>query len=200
MDDSPTQRDSWDGTPRLTTTRPLKPRGVGPIKVKRPQHRDKTDSATTANTPSEGIDDSPTQRGSWDGAPGPSTTRSLKPRGVDAVKVKRHSTNKTRERHFYHNIPSEGMDDSPTQRGSWDGTPKPTTRGRLNHEELTLSRSRVTHSRDKLGKPCPAELDGALSLRRHFTRDIAEAPWSICSVFDDPDDCYWAWSHRAVFE
>ena len=127
MDDSPTQRDSWDGTPRLTTTRPLKPRGVGPIKVKRPQHRDKPDSATTANTPSEGIDDSPTQRGSWDGAPGPSTTRSLKPRGVDAVKVKRHSTNRTRERHFYNNIPSEGMDDSPTQRGSWDGTPKPTT-------------------------------------------------------------------------
>ena len=28
-----------------------------------------------------------------------------------------------------------------------------------------------------------------------FTKDIAEAPWSICTVFNDPDDCYWAWSH-----
>ena len=21
------------------------------------------------------------------------------------------------------------------------------------------------------------------------------APWSVCKVFDDPDDCYWAWTH-----
>lgn len=26
-----------------------------------------------------------------------------------------------------------------------------------------------------------------------FARDIESAPWSVCSVFDNPDDCYWAW-------
>ena len=24
---------------------------------------------------------------------------------------------------------------------------------------------------------------------------FCDAPWSVCSVFNDPDDCYWAWSH-----
>ena len=24
-----------------------------------------------------------------------------------------------------------------------------------------------------------------------FMEDIENAPWSVCSVFDDPDDCYW---------
>ena len=28
-----------------------------------------------------------------------------------------------------------------------------------------------------------------------FHKDIAEVPWFVCSVFDDPDDCYWAWMH-----
>ena len=28
-----------------------------------------------------------------------------------------------------------------------------------------------------------------------FSTDIAEAPWSVCEVFDDLDDCYWAWTH-----
>ena len=28
-----------------------------------------------------------------------------------------------------------------------------------------------------------------------FVKDIKNAPWSVCSVFNDPDDCYWAWSH-----
>ena len=22
---------------------------------------------------------------------------------------------------------------------------------------------------------------------------MENAPWSVCSVFDDPDDSYWAW-------
>ena len=29
----------------------------------------------------------------------------------------------------------------------------------------------------------------------NFRKDIEEAPWSVCSIFDDPDDVYWAWSH-----
>ena len=28
-----------------------------------------------------------------------------------------------------------------------------------------------------------------------FSKDIAEAPWSVCKVFVDLDDCYWEWSH-----
>ncbi|KAL9954935.1 hypothetical protein ACROYT_G042525 [Oculina patagonica] len=31
--------------------------------------------------------------------------------------------------------------------------------------------------------------------RCEFIRDLEDAPWSVCSVFDDPDDCYWAWSN-----
>ena len=30
--------------------------------------------------------------------------------------------------------------------------------------------------------------------RFEFIRDVENAPWSVCSVFDDPDDNYWAWS------
>ena len=26
-----------------------------------------------------------------------------------------------------------------------------------------------------------------------YIRDMENAPWSVCSVFDDPDDSYWAW-------
>ena len=26
-----------------------------------------------------------------------------------------------------------------------------------------------------------------------FVRDIESAPWSVCSVFENPDDSYWAW-------
>ena len=26
-----------------------------------------------------------------------------------------------------------------------------------------------------------------------FQHDIVTAPWSVCSAFEDPDDCYWAW-------
>ena len=28
-----------------------------------------------------------------------------------------------------------------------------------------------------------------------FSTDIAETPWSVCEVFDDLDDCHWAWTH-----
>ena len=28
-----------------------------------------------------------------------------------------------------------------------------------------------------------------------FVKYIENGPWSVCSAFDDPDDCYWAWSH-----
>ena len=103
MDDSPTQRGSWDGAPRPTTTRSLKPRGVDPVKVKRhPTQRQTRPRHYYQTHPSEGMDDSPTQRSSWDGAPRPTTTRSLKPRGVDPVKVKRHSTQRqTRQCHYY---------------------------------------------------------------------------------------------------
>ena len=58
------------------------------------------------------MDDRPTKRDSWDGAPKtrlPTTTRPLKPRGVDPVKVKRHSTQRqTRQRHYYQNTRSNG--------------------------------------------------------------------------------------------
>ena len=51
------------------------------------------------NTASEG---SPAQRDSWDGTPRPTTTRSLKPPGVDPVKAKRHSTQtQNTQRHYY---------------------------------------------------------------------------------------------------
>ena len=133
MDDSPTQRDSWKGTKNrlTTTTSSLKPRGVDPVKVKRHSTQRQTRQRHYYhNTPPEGMDDSPTQRDSWKGTKNrlTTTTSSLKPRGVDPVKAKHHSTQRqTRQRHYYQNTPSEGMDDSPTQRGSWDGTPKPTT-------------------------------------------------------------------------
>ena len=61
----------------------------------------KPETATTPKTHEE-MDDSPTQIGSWDGAPRPTTTRSLKQRGGKPVKVKRHSTQRqTRQRHYY---------------------------------------------------------------------------------------------------
>ena len=31
--------------------------------------------------------------------------------------------------------------------------------------------------------------------QRDFARYLEEAPWSVCSAFDDPDDCYWASSN-----
>ena len=31
--------------------------------------------------------------------------------------------------------------------------------------------------------------------QRDFISDLEEAPWSVCSAFDDPDDRYWAWSN-----
>ena len=119
--------DSWDGAPRPTTTRSLKPREVvDPVKIKHhsPQ-RQRRQRHYYQNT-SEGMN-SPTQRGSRDGAPRPTTNRSLKPRGVDPVKIKRHSPQRQRrQRHYYQNTPSEEMD-SPTKRGSWDDAPRPTT-------------------------------------------------------------------------
>ena len=86
-----------------TTTSSLKPRRVDPVKVKRYlTQRQTRQRHYYQNTPSEGMGDSPTQRDSWDGAPRPTTTRSLKPRGVDPVKVKRHSTQRqARQRHYY---------------------------------------------------------------------------------------------------
>jgi hypothetical protein len=29
--------------------------------------------------------------------------------------------------------------------------------------------------------------------KEQFAKDIEEAPWSVFSIFDDPDDCYGAW-------
>ena len=29
----------------------------------------------------------------------------------------------------------------------------------------------------------------------NFRKDNEEVPWSVCSIFDDPGDIYWAWSH-----
>ena len=92
MNDSPTP-------PR--PTRSLKPQGVDPAKVKRHSTQSQTRQRHYyQNTPREGIDDIPTQKDSWDGSLKPTTTRPLKPREVDPVKVKRHSTHrKTRQRH-----------------------------------------------------------------------------------------------------
>ena len=33
---------------------------------------------------------------------------------------------------------------------------------------------------------------------KNFQQDLTTSPWSVCSIFDDPDDCYWAWSK--IFE
>ena len=33
---------------------------------------------------------------------------------------------------------------------------------------------------------------------KNFQQDLTTAPWSVCLIFDDPDDCYWAWSK--IFE
>lgn len=50
----------------------------------------------------------------------------------------------------------------------------------------------------KIKRP-PPKIIHARTFKRfdedEFKRDIEKAPWSVCSVFDDPDDCYWAWSH-----
>ena len=27
-----------------------------------------------------------------------------------------------------------------------------------------------------------------------FRNDLANVPWSVCSIFDDPDYSYWAWN------
>lgn len=29
--------------------------------------------------------------------------------------------------------------------------------------------------------------------QKDFVQDIEQAPWSVCSAFDSPDDSYWAW-------
>lgn len=45
--------------------------------------------------------------------------------------------------------------------------------------------------------PPPAKFVKGRTLKRFnqltFIRDMEIAPWSVCSVFDDPDDSYWAW-------
>ena len=33
-----------------------------------------------------------------------------------------------------------------------------------------------------------------------FRKDVEEALWAVISVFDDPDDSYWAWSHQLFNE
>ena len=52
-------------------------------------------------------------------------------------------------------------------------------------------RTKVKHSPPKVIKACLyKDFNGT-----EFTKGIAGAPWSICSVFDDPDKTCWAWSH-----
>ncbi len=50
----------------------------------------------------------------------------------------------------------------------------------------------------KVKRPLPKIINACTYSKfnsEHFRKDIEEAPWSVCSVFNDTDDVYWAWSH-----
>ena len=50
----------------------------------------------------------------------------------------------------------------------------------------------------KLRRP-PPKIINARSYSKfdlnEFRKDVEKAPWSVCSVFDDMEDVYWAWGH-----
>ena len=66
--------------------------------------------------------------------------------------------------------------------------------------ELGISDHMLVHAsvQTKIKRP-PPKIIKARSYENFdqakFSKDIAEAPWSVCEVFDDLDDCYWAWKH-----
>ena len=66
--------------------------------------------------------------------------------------------------------------------------------------ELGISDHMLVHAsvQTKIKRP-PPKIIKARSYKKidqaKFSKDIAEAPWSVCDVFDDLDDCYWAWKH-----
>ena len=66
--------------------------------------------------------------------------------------------------------------------------------------ELGISDHMFVHAsvQTKIKRP-PPKIIKARSYKNFdqtkFSKDIAEAPWSVCEVFDDLDDCYWAWKH-----
>ena len=63
--------------------------------------------------------------------------------------------------------------------------------------ELGISDHMLVHAcmRTKVRRD-PPKIVKARSFKRFnremFMKDIESAPWSVCSSFDDPDDCYWA--------
>ena len=66
--------------------------------------------------------------------------------------------------------------------------------------ELGISDHMLVYAslRIKVKRP-PCKIVRARSFRRFncatFMQDLENAPWSLCSVFDDPGDCYWAWQN-----
>lgn len=73
-------------------------------------------------------------------------------------------------------------------------------KGTINTTELGISDHKLVLATvwSKIKRP-PPKIVRAHTFKRFdqaaFVKDIENAPWSVCSVFDDPDDCYWAWSH-----
>ena len=73
-------------------------------------------------------------------------------------------------------------------------------KGAIKTTELGISDHKLVLATvwSKIKRP-PPKIVRARTFKRFnqaaFVKDIENAPWSVCSVFDDPDDCYWAWSH-----
>ena len=73
-------------------------------------------------------------------------------------------------------------------------------KGAIKTTELGISDHKLVLATiwSKIKRPPPKTIR-ARTFRRFdqaaFVKDVENAPWSVCSVFYDPDDCYWAWSH-----
>lgn len=72
-------------------------------------------------------------------------------------------------------------------------------KGTIKTTELGISDHKLVPATiwSKIKRP-PPKIVRARTFKRFdqaaFVKDIENASWSFCSVFDDPDD-YWAWSH-----
>lgn len=72
-------------------------------------------------------------------------------------------------------------------------------KGTIKTTELGISDHKLVLATiwSKIKRP-PPKIVRARTFKRFdqatFVKDIESAPWSVCSVFNDPDDCYWAWS------
>ena len=62
--------------------------------------------------------------------------------------------------------------------------------------ELEISDYMLTHSSIHIRNK-PVRTYRNLNLA-DFQRDVASAPWSVCTVFVDPDDRYWSWMYTAI--